>query len=84
MIGTDSTLTKVYAKDQTVKVYPVYQEVADGYIIRLNPKKNGNAIGLLTANPDSDADHFSYVAKTKKIDKPFDIKTLYEKLDEES
>jgi hypothetical protein len=78
----DATLKMVYNKDPSVKVYPVYQEAADGYIIRLNPKKCGNAIGLLTADPDGDYDHFAYVAKTKKIDKPFDIKTLYEVLDE--
>lgn len=84
-IGNDAAaLRKVYNKDPLVKVYPHYQEVEDGYIIRLNPKKNPNPIGLLIADPAGDAGRFAYVAKTKKVDKPFDIKTLYEKLDEES
>lgn len=83
LIGDDTAVLKmVYNKDTSVKVYPVYQETYDGYLIRLNPKKNGNPIGLLTANPDGDADHFAYVAKTRKAPKPFDIKTLYEVLDE--
>lgn len=83
MIGDGTTILRmVYNKDPSVKVYPVYQEVEDGYILRLNPRKNGNPIGLLTANPDGDVDHFAYVAKTKKVEKPFDIKTLYEVLDE--
>ena len=83
-IGDDTTILRmVYNKDPSVKVYPLYQEVADGYILRLNPRKDPNPIGLLTANPDGDVDRFAYVAKTKKVQKPFDIKTLYEKLDEE-
>ena len=61
-------LKKILDEYPTVKVYPAYQETEDGYIIRLHTKTGASD---------------QYVARCKKVHKPFDIKSIYEELDEE-
>ena len=66
-------LKKILDDYPTAVVYPAYQETEDGYIIRLNTSKTGS--GTEYGN--------LYVARCKKVYKPFDIKSIYEELDEE-
>lgn len=72
--------------DDTSKLYPFFMESDDSYYIRLHASKNGNSIGLILSK---DVEHpnmiwrTSYVSVMKKALKPFDIKSLYETLDEE-
>lgn len=66
-------LKKILDDYPTAVVYPAYQETEDGYHIRLNTTKTGSGTeyGIL------------YVPRCKKVYKPFDIKSIYEELDEE-
>ena len=72
--------------DDTSILYPFFMESDDCYYIRLHTSKNGNTVGLILSK---DVEHpnmmwrTSYVSVMRKALKPFDIKSLYETLDEE-
>ena len=68
--------------DDTLKLYPFFIESDDSYYIRLHANKNENAIGLIMSK-DKEHPNMVYVPCVKKALKPFDIKSLYETLDEE-
>lgn len=81
-----NTLNICLEMDDTSKLYPFFMESDDSYYIRLHANKNGNAIGLIVSK---DKEHpnmiwrTSYIPCVRKALKPFDIKSLYETLDEE-
>lgn len=66
-------LKKILDDYPTAVVYPAYQETEDSYYIRLNTSKTGS--GTEYGN--------IYVARCKKVYKPFDIKSIYEELEED-
>lgn len=73
-------------KDDTSKLYPFFSETDHCYYIRLHANKNVNAIGLILSKDKERPNMIwrtSYVPRVKKSLKPFDIKSLYETLDEE-
>lgn len=72
--------------DDTSKLYPFFMDASDGYYIRLHANKNENAIGFIMSKDKERPNMMRktiYIPLVKKILKPFDIKSLYETLDEE-